>query len=126
MVQTRSMTAKKMQEHPLEIQELNPEDRDLIEFSVRMPPPLDDSDPWVVRYVGKDWNLDYDQSKLQKQTIEDPIMKARMQELDEDLIEIHHRIANYRAIPKMSSSLPGDVENLNQKLDNLDIDEDKS
>ena len=126
MVQTRSMTAKKMQEHPLEIQELDPDDMDLIESSVRKPPPLDDSDPWVVRYVGKDWDWNYDQSKLQKQTIEDPISRARMQVLDEDLIEIHHRLANYRAIPKMSSSLPGDVEKINQRFDNLEIDEDKS
>ena len=63
MVQTRSMTAKKMQEHPLEIQELDPNDMDLIEFSVRKPPPLDDSDPWVVRYVGKYWDWNHDQSK---------------------------------------------------------------
>ena len=49
-----------------------------------------------------------------------------MQVLDEDLIEIHHHLPNYRVIPKISSSLLGDVEKLNQRLDNLDIDEDKS
>ena len=49
-----------------------------------------------------------------------------MQVLDEDLIEIHRRLANYRAIPKISSSLRGDVEKINQRFDNLEIDEEKS
>ena len=89
MVQTRSMIAKKMQEHPLEIQELDLDDMDLIESSVRKPPPLDDLDPWIVRYVRQDWDWNHDQSKLPKQIIEDPISRARMQVLDEVLIEIH-------------------------------------
>ena len=62
---------------------------------------------------------------MQEQTIENPILTTRIQSIDEDLTEIHYHLAKYKDISKIPSSLPRDVERLHQRLDDLDVDEDK-